>query len=138
MPRLLALDPGTVTVGLAVTDPTGALARPLAAIPRRPHGAFLERLASYLEEYGVEEIILGLPLETDGKKGKAAQRALSLAFELEKRLKLPVRAVDESYTTLEAEELLRGPLKKRAGDPGAKDKIAAALILERHLGLRRS
>ncbi|MDR2405860.1 MAG: Holliday junction resolvase RuvX [Deltaproteobacteria bacterium] len=133
MPRFLSLDPGAVTVGIAVTDDTGTLARPLSAVPRKPHGAFLETIASLLEKYSPEALILGLPLTTAGVKGKAAQKAMALAHELKTRLGVNVILVDESYSTCEAVELLEGPLSKKSGEYGARDMVSAALILERFL-----
>jgi putative Holliday junction resolvase len=133
MPRFLALDPGTVSVGIAVSDPTGTLARPLAAVPRKPHSAFIDAISSLLVEYQPAGLIIGLPLNPGGEKGKAAQAAMSLAYELKTRLNIKVSLVDERYSTVEALELLDGPLAKKAGDRGATDKVAAALILERYL-----
>jgi putative Holliday junction resolvase len=130
----LALDPGTVTVGVAVSDPTATLARPLAAIPRKPHGAFLDAVSALVSDYRPEALILGLPLEADGARGKAAQAAMSLAHELRTRLKVEVALVDERYSTVEAMELLEGPLSGKAHEPGVRDKVAAAIILERFLG----
>jgi putative Holliday junction resolvase len=133
MPRFLALDPGEVTVGIAVSDETGTLARPLTALPRKPHQAFLEALSELLKEYMPEAVILGLPLSTEGKMGKAAQKAASLAYELRTRLNIEVFLVDESYSTCEANDLLYGPLQGKDEEYGLRDKIAAALILERYL-----
>ncbi|MDR2340556.1 MAG: Holliday junction resolvase RuvX [Deltaproteobacteria bacterium] len=133
MPRFLALDPGSVTVGVAVSDESGSIARPLAALPRRPHAAFLAALGSLMEEYRPEALVMGLPLLQDGGKGKEAQRALSLAHQLRTRLGAKVLTVDESLSSVEAQGLLSGPLSKRASEPGARDKLAAALILERFL-----
>ena len=81
---------------------------------------------------------MGIPLEPDGRRGKEAQRAMALAHELKSRLGLEVLIADESYSTLEALELLNSPGAAKKAGPGAKDSFAAAVILERKLeGLRR-
>jgi putative Holliday junction resolvase len=136
MPRFLALDPGTVTVGVAVSDETGTIARPLAAIPRRPHSAFLAAVGALLREFRPEALVVGLPLLPDGRRGKAAQAALALAHEIGSKLGARVVMEDESHSTQEALELLGGPLLGRGRGAGAADKLAAALILERYLGAR--
>ncbi|MDR1166665.1 MAG: Holliday junction resolvase RuvX [Deltaproteobacteria bacterium] len=134
MAVILALDPGLKRVGLAISDPLGTLASPLCALRRKPHGAFLEALEAIIAERAPTALVVGLPARSDGRLGKEAQAALSLAFELRAKFGLPVETVDESYTTLEAREILF-----RNGVPDGPrllakiDQCAAGLILERYL-----
>ncbi|MDR1036017.1 MAG: Holliday junction resolvase RuvX [Deltaproteobacteria bacterium] len=132
MTTFVALDPGEKTVGAAVSDPTGTVARPLPPLARRPHSRFLKAVAELLEREGADVLVVGLPL-LDGKVGPRAQAALALAHELRKAVNVPVATQDESFTTEEAWEVMRlnGVRGRRAG--GRADGVAAALILERHL-----
>ena len=134
----LALDPGKARVGVAVSDPTGTIARPLAAIPRKPHQAFLNAVRGLVEEHGAFMLVIGMPLNAEGGVGPAAQRSLALAHELRSFLKIPCETQDETLSTVEAEEIMRqnkeGPRKA-----GKKvDSLSAALILTRYLGRAKS
>jgi putative Holliday junction resolvase len=129
----LALDPGKIRVGVAVSDPTGALARPLTTIPRKPHRAFLETVGSLVREHGAEALVIGKPLNAEGGIGPAAQRSLALAHELKTFLNIPCETLDETMTTVEAEEIMRQNKTKEKDRGKKRDSLAAALILTRYL-----
>ncbi|MCL2029457.1 MAG: Holliday junction resolvase RuvX [Deltaproteobacteria bacterium] len=131
--RILALDVGEKRVGLAVSDPLGCSAQPLAVLPRRPHGEFLKALASLAGQYQAELVLLGLPRRTDGRLGPEAQRVLALAGEIRAKLGLGCATWDEWFTTQAADRLLReGGLKPQARRQ-VVDKTAAAIILGSYL-----
>ena len=131
--RILALDVGEKRVGLAVSDPLGCSAQPLAVLPRRPHGEFLKALASLAGQYQAELVLLGLPRRTDGRLGPEAQRVMALAGEIRSKLGLECLTWDEWFTTQAAERVLReGGLRPRARRQ-VVDKTAAAIILGTYL-----
>ncbi|MDR2461275.1 MAG: Holliday junction resolvase RuvX [Deltaproteobacteria bacterium] len=138
MPRYMALDPGTQVVGVALSDPGAIIVSPLVAIPRRPHQRFLQRVKELIQEHKPEKLAMGLPLAKDGSRGIAAQKALALASELRKVLDIPIETIDESFTTVEAMELMeeaKVKLKKRSK---LIDSFSAAIILERYLKQKRT
>jgi len=133
----LAVDVGSTRIGVARCDPDGLLASPLATI-RRGRGD-LDRLASLAAGEGAIEIIIGLPTGLSGREGAAAAQARSFAGALADRLApLPVRLVDERFTTVIAHDALRqGGRGSRARRP-VVDKAAAALILQGALDTERT
>jgi len=132
----LAVDVGSTRIGVARCDPDGLLASPLATI-RRGHGD-LDALASLAADEGAIEVIVGLPTGLSGREGAAAAQARSFAAALAARLvPLPVRLVDERFTTVIAHDALRqGGRGSRARRP-VVDKAAAALILQGALDTER-
>lgn len=138
MNRILALDVGEKRVGVAVSDPLGYTAQPLAVLPRRPHGQFLQSLADLAREYEVALVLLGLPRRTTGQKGPEAQRILALAREITAKLGLKCDTWDEWLTTVAAERvLLEGGLSRQERRQ-VVDKTAAALILDGYLNYLRN
>jgi len=133
----LAVDVGSTRIGVARCDPDGLLASPLATI-RRGRGD-LDRLASLAAGEGAIEVIVGLPTGLSGREGAAAAQARSFAGALADRLApLPVRLVDERFTTVIAHDALRqGGRGSRARRP-VVDKAAAALILQGALDTERT
>lgn len=119
---VLAVDPGEVRIGLAISDPTGTVARPLQVIKHisRPQNA--AAIAEVAMTYGVELILIGLPLDDEGEIGHQARRSLRLVDELRKATRVAVDTWDESGSTRLA---------------GKKDEMidarAAAYILQDYL-----
>lgn len=130
MSRVLAVDPGTVRVGLAVSDPLGISAQPLDVIDAS--GA-VERIAELCSELEVDEIIVGLPVTEAGEEGEAARRARSLATELETTTGLAVTTVDERYTSRMAEKMMAEAGADSRSRRGSVDKVAAAVLLRGYL-----
>jgi putative Holliday junction resolvase len=130
----MALDPGAERVGVAISDPTATIATPLTVISRRPHSKFLLEIASLVAQHQPERLVVGLPLTLDGRKGPSAQRALAIASELKKVISIPITTVNESYTTLEALDILQenGITSQKVREKKV-DSLSAALILERYL-----
>ena len=127
--RVLALDHGATRCGCAVSDPTGTLATPIAAVERPDTKKGLARVAALAEELGAERVLVGLPLTLAGEEGEQARAARAFAERLERRLNVPVELHDERLTTRLAE---------RIGGEGETDSRAAAHLLESWLGAART
>ena len=130
MARVLAVDPGTKHVGLALSDPTGTLATPLAPLPAAPRETLVERLAAAAREHEATRLIVGLPRNMDGSLGEAGRAARLLAQQLQKASRLPVDLVDERLSSVAAERTLIGAGVRRARRKELAHGVAAALILE--------
>ena len=134
--RLLAIDYGDRRVGLAVSDPSGTIATPVGFIERRrgkrPPIAEMIRRGTALE---VEGYVVGLPLDENGNDTARSVETRHVAAELEKRTGLPVRLVDERYTTAAALRAVREMGGSTRGRKGDVDAIAATLLLQHALSL---
>ncbi len=134
MTRVLGGDLGSVRVGLAVSDQSGAVALPLEVVPRPDAcDAIVERVG----ELGVEEIVVGIPLRMDGTRGPEADAAEAFADELELASALPVARWDERLSTKQAERSMRAGGSNSRKQRGTVDKVAAALILQSYLDSKR-
>lgn len=132
--RWLAVDWGTKRIGLAISDPTGTIAQPLATLTRRAGRRFpLQRLRGYLEEWRPVGIVVGLPLDAGGAEGPAAREARATAELIAAKTGLPVELLDERMTTARALEAV-GP---ETGDRVDIDQRAAVVLLQLHLDRRR-
>jgi putative Holliday junction resolvase len=133
----LAVDVGTVRVGVARSDPGGILASPLTVVRSGP-GEITE-LASLAVSVDAIEVIVGLPTSLSGREGVAAAAARSFAAELAGRLApVPVRLVDERFTTTQAHEALRRGGKDSRARRGTIDAAAAAVLLQAALDTERA
>ena len=124
MGRILALDHGEARCGCAVSDPSGTLATPLAAVERPETKRGLARIARLVEEQEAQRVVVGLPLTLAGEEGAQSARAKAFAERLERRLDVPVELHDERLTTRMAE---------RSGGRADADSRAAAHLLESYL-----
>jgi putative Holliday junction resolvase len=133
----LAVDVGSVRIGVARSDPAGLLASPLATVARG-HGD-LDSLAGLAAGNDAVEIIVGLPAGLSGREGPAAADARSFAAALAGRLApRPVRLLDERFTTVLAHDALRSGGRKARDRRSVVDKAAAALLLQGALDSERS
>ena len=134
--RVLALDVGDKHIGLALSDPTGKIALPYGALRREKLSLDLERLADTARKTGSGRIVVGLPLNLDGRGGRQARRVLAFADRLRAVSGLPVDTWDERLTTREAERrLIEGDLS-RLRRRGLIDQTAACLLLQAYLDRR--
>jgi putative Holliday junction resolvase len=136
--RVLAVDPGSKRVGLALSDPTGTIAQPLDTIAAEPLDSLAERLAEVARRTAADMIVVGLPLRLDGSPGPEAKAARGLAGELRKSSRLPVELVDERLTTAAAERSLLETGMRRRKRRANIDRVAAAILLQSHLDKKRS
>jgi putative Holliday junction resolvase len=135
--RILALDVGSKTIGLAVSDPLGITAQGLETLRRKNKRTDLSALEEVIEQYAVAELVVGLPLRMSGQEGIQAEKIRDFVAVLEKQFGLPVHLMDERLTSVEANRVLRESeisIRKRAG---AVDRLAAVLILQNYLQLRK-
>jgi putative holliday junction resolvase len=133
----LAVDPGSVRIGVARCDSDGRLASPLTTVPRR--GGDLDAIAALAAAEDVIEIIVGLPVGLSGREGPAAADARAFAAELARRVApIPVRLVDERFTTVIANDVLRQGGSASRGRRPRVDRAAAALLLQGALDMERS
>jgi len=133
----LGVDYGSARIGVARSDPGGLLASPLTTVPRGPGD--LDSLVSLTLAHQAIEVIVGLPTSLSGRAGTAAAAATDFAISLAGRLNpLPVRLVDERFTTVLAHDALRqGGKGSRARRP-VVDQAAAALLLQGALDAERA
>ena len=130
--RYLGLDLGTKTLGVAITDTTGLIARPLKVIhfPKEDYETALRELQNILDEYDISKIALGLPKNMDGTEGFASERSLKFKKMIESITDIPVTLVDERLTTVLAENILLEADVSRKKRKRVIDGVAAVLILE--------
>jgi len=129
--RIMALDVGEKTVGVAVSDPLLIAATPRETLRR--DGRELDLLVEWVAREEVGEVVVGLPYSLDGSLGATARLVEGFAEELRKRLAAPVILWDERLTTAEAEKFLISTGASRAKRRKAVDQIAAALLLQSYL-----
>lgn len=135
---IMALDVGSKRIGVAVADPSGSFALPVATIERTNRRADLDAIKSYIETYGIDELVVGDPLTLAGERGIAARAMESFVDCLRGIFAGAIHRVDERMTTAQATKSLIA-----ADVPGRKrrqvvDRVAAALILETFLARRRN
>jgi putative Holliday junction resolvase len=135
--RILAVDPGSRRVGLALSDEARLLASPLRTLEAEPAATLSERLAAVVREVGAVELVVGLPRNLDGSSGVAAAAARSLVDELKRSTRLPVSLQDERLSSVAAERHLVGQGVRRDRRKGLVDQLAATLILESFLERKR-
>ncbi len=136
--RVLGLDYGSKTVGVALTDEMGIIASPLETIERDMESKIrptLRRIEELVHKYEVSFIVLGYPVKMSGEVGERALKTEEFKVLLEKRLgeSVPVRLWDERLSTADAREILDESGIKRSEQKKYIDKIAAALILEDYM-----
>jgi putative Holliday junction resolvase len=130
--RVLAVDPGSRRVGLAVSDPLGLTGQPHSVLDAEAPGLIAE-IGRVAAELGVERIVVGLPVSLNGSEGPAAAAARRFAAELAAATGLPVEMFDERFTTVSAERVLaaaRLPGRRRRA---VRDRVAAAVLLQAYL-----
>src|SRR6185436_11243867 len=131
--RILALDYGTKRIGVALSDELGWTAQPLETFERRTLERDVAHIASLVETHEVREVVLGFPLQLDGREGPAIQAMRNFAVHLEQGLPVPLVLWDERLTTKAAEDLLIAADVSRKKRKGAVDRIAASILLQSYL-----
>jgi putative Holliday junction resolvase len=131
--RILALDYGTKRIGVALSDELRWTAQPLETFERRTLNRDIEHIASLVQSHEVGRVVLGLPLQLDGREGPAIQAMREFAVRLEESLSVPLVLWDERMTTKAAEDLLIAADVSRKKRKGAVDRVAAAILLQSYL-----
>jgi putative Holliday junction resolvase len=123
--RILALDYGRARTGVAISDPTGTLARPLGVVRKVRTPSGMQELLRLVDQHEPERIVVGMPLTLRGEEGEQARETREFVKELEARCSLPVDTYDERFTTALAGRGERGRQDE--------DAVAAAHLLEGYL-----
>ena len=131
--RILALDVGTKTIGVAVSDELQISSNGVKTIQRKSIKSDMNELKEIIEEYIPAEIVVGLPYREDGSLGKRGQDIEEFSKKIENRFKLPVVYYDESYSTVFAEKALIEADLSRKKRKKIIDKMAAVVILQGYL-----
>ncbi len=131
--RVLGIDWGETRVGLAVSDETGTIASPYRVVPNDDE--LLPSLLRAVAEVGALEIIIGYPLTLTGQEGPAADVVREFALQLQKRVSVPLKFVDERLTTKAAEQAMREAGASAKKIKKTADAAAAAVILQTYLDL---
>jgi putative Holliday junction resolvase len=124
--KVLAVDYGRARTGLAVSDETGVLARPLTVVERVRSEQGMGSMLQQIAELQPDRIVVGMPLTLRGEHGQQAEETLDFIHELEARCPIPIETYDERFTTTMAERSL-------AGSSRTNDAVAAAHLLEGYL-----
>ena len=128
--RLIGIDGGTTTLGLALSDVSRTIASPLLTIERTKFKADARRLLDLVAEHQVAGFVLGLPANMDGTEGPRAQATRALARNLNALTPLPILLWDERLSTAQAERMLIAADTTRKRRSEVIDKLAATIILQ--------
>ena len=128
--RLLGLDLGTKTIGLALSDTSRRVASPLETIPRKKFTQDVKLLMEAVEKHDVSALVIGLPLNLDGSEGPRSQATRAFVRNLRQHTDLPVVYWDERLSTVAAERTLLEADASRKRRAAVIDKMAAAFILQ--------
>ena len=131
--RVLAIDHGTVRIGLAISDELKMIAHPLEFIPAEPFSGFLDRLKELLREYEVELILLGMPRNMDGSYGEASIKVKEFEAVLKNTITAPVKTWDERLTSVQANRALTQGRAKKKKKRLNVDSMSAAILLQSYL-----
>lgn len=133
--RLMALDLGTKTLGVALSDPSGFLASPLCTLrfASDDYDHALDQVEALLKEHPVSTIVLGFPKNMDGTVGLSGQRSLFFKEEIEKFTDIPVVLWDERLTTVAAHKILISSDMRRKERKEVVDQLAAVQMLQEYL-----
>ncbi|MCX4321786.1 MAG: Holliday junction resolvase RuvX [Lachnospiraceae bacterium] len=138
--RIMGLDLGSKTVGVAISDPLLITAQGIEIIRRKEENKLrqtLARIEALIVEYEVDTIVLGLPKNMNDTLGERAQLSLEFKEKLERRTGLPVVMWDERLTTVAADKAMMEAGIRRENRKDYVDKIAACLILQGYLDLQK-
>jgi putative Holliday junction resolvase len=136
--RLLGLDVGDKTIGVALSDESATLASGLPTIRRGGLKKDLRELADLARGHEVGTVVVGLPRSLDGSEGPQAQKVRAFIEALKTAVEVPVVAWDERFTTVAAEHALMEGGVRRERRKGLVDKVAAVLILQNYLDYRKT
>lgn len=131
--RILALDPGTVRMGAALSDPLGVTVKNLGSFEGTGRKQFLEHAKNLVKKHLPVAVVVGVPINMDGTRGEMAKKAEKFARSLKSVLDVPVKMVDERLTTSEAERMLISADVSRKKRKNIIDGTAASIILKKYL-----
>lgn len=136
--KIMAVDYGDVRTGIAVCDRMEMLASPVGVIEESEPNELMLKIIYLAKEYGVGEIVLGLPRNMDGSEGERAQKCRDFAALLEDYSEVPVKLWDERRTTITAHNYLNDTNTRGKKRKAVVDQVAATIILESYLQYRKN
>ncbi len=128
--RLLGLDTGETTIGLALSDAGRMIASPLLTIERTKFDKDMEALLASIAAHAVAGLVIGYPVNMDGSEGRRTQSTRTFASNLKKRIKLPILLWDERMSTMAVERVMLSADMSRARRAELVDKLAASYMLQ--------
>jgi putative Holliday junction resolvase len=131
--RILGLDVGEKTIGVAVSDPLGITAQGICTIQRKSLNVDIDEVNKYVVEYGCELIVLGLPKNMNGTIGPSGEKVLKLADKIHEKINIKVDTWDERLTTVAAHRVMLEADLSRSKRKKIVDKLAAMYILQGYL-----
>ncbi|MDI6604156.1 MAG: Holliday junction resolvase RuvX [Thermoanaerobacteraceae bacterium] len=136
--RIIGLDLGDKTIGIAVSDPSGLIAQGMKTIRRTVENEDIEEIKKIVENFMVEEIVVGFPKNMNGSIGPQGEKVIRFVENLKKEISLPIFLWDERLTTVEANRMLIEKADvRRSKRKLVIDKVAATLILQSYLDSKR-
>ncbi|MBO8169112.1 MAG: Holliday junction resolvase RuvX [Thermoanaerobacteraceae bacterium] len=135
--RIMGLDVGDKTIGVAVSDSLGLTAQGVTTVKLVDDGRHWRQLEELCREYTVDRIVVGLPKNMDGSLGPRAEKVHRFAEQLAQKMGLPVETWDERLSTVAAERVLLEADMSRRKRKGVIDKMAAVIILQGYLDAHR-
>ena len=135
--RILGLDMGSKTIGVALSDPLGWTAQGITTIRRTKKEQDLEELHKICNEYGVETVVVGLPKNMNGTIGESGEKALEFAELLKEKTGLEIEMWDERLTTVEAHRTMNFLNVDKSKKRNIVDTISAVYILESYINKQK-
>lgn len=135
--RILGIDSGEKRIGISISDELGITAQGLPTIKSANEIEDLKNIKEIIDQYGVEKIVLGLPINMNGSLGEQAKKAISFAEKLKSSFQLPVELEDERLTTSKAEKFLIETDRSRKKRKKVIDKMSAIIILQSFLDRKK-
>ncbi len=136
--RMMALDLGSKTIGVAVSDELGMTAQGLKTIKRKTMKEDLVELLRIIDQYGIERIVIGLPKNMNGTLGEQAEKVIHWVDRIKGEIPVPIETWDERFSTVEASRRLLEADVSRKKRKRVIDKLAAVIILQGYLQQFRS
>ncbi len=136
--RIMGLDVGSRTIGVAISDELGITAQGLKTIRRKSFAEDIGELIRIIQQFDVKKVVVGLPRNMDGTIGKQAEMIFQWIKSLQEKITLPVVTWDERLSTVGASKILLEADLSRQKRKGVIDKLAAVLILQGYLDRMRN
>ncbi len=133
MERILGLDVGDKTIGVAVSDLLGITAQGITTIRRESNKQSYEDVKKYIDEYDITKVVVGLPKNMNGTLGEQSEKVVKFATKLKNKYDVEIIYIDERLTTVSAERILIEGDVSRANRKKVIDKVAATYILQFYL-----
>lgn len=137
MERIMGLDVGDKTIGIAISDPLLITAQSLKTIKRENIKKDIESIVDIINKYNIKKIVIGIPKNMNNTIGPQSKKVLNFADKLRKRVNLDIVMEDERLTTIQAEKILIEGDVKRKNRKKIIDKVAATYILQSYLDRMR-